>query len=735
MLPWLKALLLAGLAFGAQRADFKEGELLVKLHRGVVLDGAASSHARLGAIVLRDFTQLGWQHVRLPPHLTAEYAMARYRTRPEVAAVARNHRRKLTSAPTDPRFKDQWALRKIGATNAWAFTTGSPELVVAVIDSGINDRHEDLRDNMWINPGEIPGNRVDDDRNGYVDDLHGIDPAGADADPNDDTGHGTAVAGIIGAVANNGKGIAGLNWQVRLMGLRHSVGDESYDAETMAAFDYVVLMKRRGVNIRVTNNSYGALARDFSPALKDAFDAADREGILNVVSVTNESLNNDIMAVLPANFNSPSILNVTASDQNDNLATFSDYGARTVDLAAPGVGILSTRLGTSSYALDDGTSFACPHVAGAAALLVAARPTLSVAELKSAILGTVDLPRGLKGKLSTEGRLNVARALQNAVDPNAPPFVTAVSPEGNHTPVNARVEITFSRAMNRATVEGAFTLGGSANGTFEWSNADRTMSFIPASPVVPGTEYVARLLGSAADTGANRLDGNFNRVSQNTPIDDYSWAFRVPPLHDDFAAAQAIEAAGLAGQVSSFNTYATKERGEPKHARNEGGASVWFRWTAPAGGQASFDTAGSTFDTVLAAYRGSELTALTPVASNDDAGGLRSSRITFEVQARVSYLIAVDSKYDPLKSLPYGRITLNWSLTPTSPELTVRALSTTELKLAWPAWATGFVLEVSPSLGGAFWASAAGAPIVSGDQVEVTLRAESRAGFYRLRKQ
>jgi thermitase len=258
-------------------SEYVEGELLVKFADGTFSRQADQANARIGAQVLRAFPACGWQHVRLPSGMTVQMALAAYLALPEVAAAEPNYYFEPAagsdSPPDDPLLDSQWGLARIAAAHAWKFTTGSPEVVVAVIDSGVRYDHEDLAANMWRNPGEIglddsggdkATNGVDDDNNGYVDDVYGIDPGAGDTDPMDEGvpgipwGHGTCVAGIVGAVGNNGKGIAGVNWEVRIMALRvFGAGAGFTTSKLLEAFEYVTLMKQRGVNVRVTANSYG----------------------------------------------------------------------------------------------------------------------------------------------------------------------------------------------------------------------------------------------------------------------------------------------------------------------------------------------------------------------------------------------------------------------------------------------------------------------------------------------
>jgi subtilisin family serine protease len=351
-----------------------------------------------------------------------------------------------TIAANDPSFGQLWGLDNTGqsggvvdadidAPEAWNTTTGSRNVVVAVIDTGMDYNHPDLAANAWRNPGEVAGDGIDNDRNGFVDDVVGWDFANNDANPMDDNGHGSHVSGTIGAAGNNGTGVVGVNWQVSIMPLKFldASGSGSTSA-AVAAINYATRMRRDfGINVVATNNSWGG--GGLSTSLRDAIDSGAAAGILFVAAAGNESNNNDATPAYPASYTGTSVISVAATDRSNRLASFSNYGATSVDLAAPGVGIASTTP-NNSYASYSGTSMATPHVTGTVALLAAAYPQATAAQIRTAILSSTTPVAGLAGKVATGGLLNAAAALQALAVTNPTPTPTP-SPTPTPTPTPA----------------------------------------------------------------------------------------------------------------------------------------------------------------------------------------------------------------------------------------------------------------------------------------------------------
>jgi len=374
-----------------------------------------------------------------------------------------------TIAPNDPTFSQLWGLNNVGqsggvanadinAPEAWNTTTGSRTVVVAVIDTGIDFTHPDLAANAWHNPGEVAGDGIDNDGNGYVDDVYGWDFANNDSNPMDDNGHGTHVSGTIGAVGNNGVGVAGVNWQVSIMGLKFLSGAGSGSTSgAIAAINYVTRMRRDfGINIVASNNSWGG--GGFSTALRDAIEAGGRAGILFVAAAGNEAGNNDgATPSYPASYTSESIISVAATDRTNTLASFSNYGATSVDLAAPGVSIISTTP-NNTYASYSGTSMATPHVTGTIALLAAAYPQATASAIRTAILTGTTPVAGLAGKVASSGLLNVSAALQRLGNPTAPVTPPVTPPPASANPLEPNDSIASATIVG--LVNGHAALSG-----------------------------------------------------------------------------------------------------------------------------------------------------------------------------------------------------------------------------------------------------------------------------------
>jgi subtilisin family serine protease len=431
----------------AEATDFEpaeDSEVIVRFRDGTTTEEINAITARLNDRLEDRFENVdGAAVIADEDHLDAEQVAAQYRALPEVAYAEPNVEINLDpgededdtaeeatdageddppvikgAGPNDPLFNEQWSLQNTGqrdgkrgadicATRAWAKTTGSNRVVVAVIDTGVDYRHTDLAGNIWTRPAGLAP--YSDRELGTFDDLHGFDAADMDGDPMDDNGHGTHCAGIVGAEGDNQEGVSGVNWHVQIMPLKFL--DASGRGSLRAAIEcinYCIARKRDGVNVRIISASWGS---NFgSRALRDAIRRAGEEGILFVAAAGNDSTNNDRLPHYPSNYDLPNLIAVAALNRQDNLARFSNFGARSVHIAAPGAEILSTWL-NNEYEEHSGTSMATPEVSGVAALVLAAHPNLTVGELRARLLGSVDKIAALEGKVASGGRLNAARAV------------------------------------------------------------------------------------------------------------------------------------------------------------------------------------------------------------------------------------------------------------------------------------------------------------------------------------
>ena len=404
------------------------GELIVGFEAGVSDAERSQLLRRVGGGEKRRFGRIRGVLVSVSPSRT-DAVLAELRRDPLVRYAEPNYVLETAALPDDPLYNRLWGLSNTGQVvngwpgtpdadadvdAAWSVTTGDAGVVVAVIDTGVDQSHPDLAANTWINAGEDCGgcrtDHVDNDGNGYVDDWRGWDFINGDNNPVDDQGHGTHVAGTIGAVGNNGAGIVGVNWNVRLMGLKFLGSDGS--GTTADAISAVLYAAANGAD--VLNNSWAG--GDFSQSLLEAIEFADARDALFVAAAGNDGMDNDAVPMYPASYDVPNVLAVAASDNGDRHAFFSNFGKRSVDVSAPGVDILSTWPG-GSYQYASGTSMAAPHAAGIAALVEAAQPAASDVGVKTLLLRTVDPIAGLAPASASGGRLNAGSAVACSARP------------------------------------------------------------------------------------------------------------------------------------------------------------------------------------------------------------------------------------------------------------------------------------------------------------------------------
>ena len=627
-------------------------------------------HARLGTRSLKRYPALGeLEVVQLPAGADLEETIAAYRASGTVSKVHRDYLRRVSVMPNDPDFSNGrlWGMNNTGqqtglndadidAVEGWDIRNSAANIVVAVIDTGVRTTHEDLAANMWRNPGESGNGREnngrDDDGNGYIDDVFGINARANNGNPTDDNGHGTHCAGTIGAVGNNGVGVAGVAWRVQIMALKFlSDKGEGADSDAIECIEYA-----RRMGAQILSNSWGG--GPGSSALQVAVRATRDAGLLFVAAAGNESSDNDRVGAFPANFDFDNVVSVAATDRRDQLATFSNYGANKVDLAAPGVEIRSTWFtSNSAYQTISGTSMATPMVAGALALMKAQFPAETAPQLIARLLASTDPLSSLTRKCRTGGRLNLARALSGQ----------------STAPAN-------DLFVNRATLTGASATGGvfSGNGTREIGEpvhagrlGARSVWWRWTAPASGPTEvstrgsdydtllavYTGNALGGLSLVGSNDNASTTESTSRVafTAIAGTVYAIAV----DGVGGTTSVTVSQLSGndafggrtlltgdnfRVVVNNGGATREVGEPQHAGQPGGRSLWWQWTAPFSGRVMLSTGGSdSVDTLLAVYTGTSLPALREVASDDDSGPVElTSELFFTATTGITYQIAVD---------------------------------------------------------------------------------------------
>ncbi len=444
-------------------------------------DAMADFFGAQGARVLRA-NRLGAIDVSVPPGLDPVSFVAQLQESGLFEYAEVNTYGRWEFVPNDTQFADQWGLDNTGQTGgtpdadvdapeAWDMAVALPDIWVAVLDSGTDYDHEDLECNIWVNPGEDLGsdgivmdpadlNGIDDDGNGFVDDVNGWDfasnePAGQDNNPNDPPtqGHGTAVAGVIGAVGGNGIGVAGVMWNVSILPIK--IFPENGGAPLFAivqAQQYITILRRDyGVNIVASNNSYGNLrpdaAGEFDSAEEIAIQQATNAGILFVAAAGNDANNNDgPIFSYPDGYPNPLIIAVAATNNRDRLASFSNYGLTSVDVGAPGEQILTTAVG-GGYQYINGTSFASPYTAGVIGLLASVNRYATPEQLRDALYLGVDVLPGLVGRVATGGRINAFRSLQIIQVPG--PIVAAIQPGATTAPVS-EIVVQFNKDINPA---------------------------------------------------------------------------------------------------------------------------------------------------------------------------------------------------------------------------------------------------------------------------------------------
>ncbi len=500
--------------------NYSTSELLVKFRSAASSAQIQSLGTDIGAADVQSFRRSArlrqgpidqWRLVKLRAGVDQARARAALLSNRLVDRVEYNYEVRVMLTPNDPSFSNLWGMNNIGqtggkvdgdidATEAWDQHTGNGNVLVAVIDTGVAYDHPDLVANMWINSGEIPGNGIDDDGNGYIDDVYGYNFYNNTSNPYDDHGHGTHVAGTIAAVGNNGVGVAGVTWSARIMAVKF-LGPTG-GGTTTGAISAVLYAASNGA--QVMNNSWGG--GGFSQALLDAITTADQAGALFVAAAGNDSTNTDVSPNYPSNYNVPNVMSIAATDHLDLKASFSNYGLTTVDLGAPGASIYSTvpTIGDlccsnpSGYHYLSGTSMATPHVSGAAALIFSRYPGISHYQVRDRMLFRTDPVASLTGITVTGGRLNIARAIaaDDAVPP-APVIDLATTTIGSKS-VTLRWSATGDdgNSGNASTYDLRYSYSPIDEGNFNQA----TPAAGEPSPAAPGTLETFTVQGLVSDT-------------------------------------------------------------------------------------------------------------------------------------------------------------------------------------------------------------------------------------------
>ena len=388
----------------------RDDRIIVKFKSSLKKENIADFAKNKDIIIIKQLKKTKIHLIKVKKGKTVKQMVDELKNNPHIEYAEPDYIIKAIAVPNDPGFSSLWGMYNsqntnadIDAIQAWDIINTN-STIVAVIDTGVDYTHPDLQANMWENDVEIPDNNIDDDGNGFIDDVYGWDFRNEDSDPYDDNSHGTHCAGTIGAEGNNSIGVAGVNWKTRIMALKFlsSYGSGS-TSDGIECIEYAIQM-----GAKVINASWGSTY--YSQALKDAIELANASGVLFVAAAGNSGTDNDVAPHYPSSYDCDNIIAVAASDNTDNLAYFSCFGKNSVDIAAPGVSIYST-IPDSSYGYKSGTSMAAPHVAGSAALIMSQFPQCTHLMIKEKLLWSVDRISQFESKILSSGRLNLYKSL------------------------------------------------------------------------------------------------------------------------------------------------------------------------------------------------------------------------------------------------------------------------------------------------------------------------------------